>query len=321
MPSSHSIAMCLFAILAAPAPHSAAEEYPSRTIHMIVPYAAGGPVDFIARLVAKELNEAWGRPVIVENYPGAGGNIGTQRAARAAPDGYTLAFVSTAFVVNPSLYKGAGYDALSDFEPVTLAAVSPVLIVAHPSFPANNVGELVQLAKRQSITYASPGAGTTGHLGGELFNALAGTAMQHVSYKGAAPAVTDLLGGHIQLGFTALPPAAPHIKAGKLKAIAVTTKSRTGALPNVPTVIESGLPGYEVDNMYGVIAPTGTPRAIVSKLNGEIARIVQTPEVKRRLVSEGFDPVGNTPEAFASYLRSEATKWARVIERSGATAY
>jgi tripartite-type tricarboxylate transporter receptor subunit TctC len=311
-------ALAVITLLAVP--EAVAEPYPSRTIRIVVPYAAGGPVDFIARVVAEKLTGAWAHPVIVENQPGAGGNIGVQRVAKAPPDGYTLAFVSTAFVVNPSLYAAAGYDALADFMPVSLAAVSPVIIVANPSFPANNVGELVKVAKQKSINYASPGVGTTGHLGGELFNKLAGTRMQQVAYKGAAPAITDVLGGHVPLGFTAVPPVVPHIQSGKLKAIAVTTKSRTATLPKVPTVIESGLPGYEVDNMYGVIAPARTPEAMVRKLNREITRIVHDSEVKQRLTSQGFDPMGTTPEAFASYLRSESAKWSEVVKKSGARA-
>ncbi len=296
----------------------AADGYPTKPVRIIVPFAAGGPNDFIARVIGQRLTETWGHPVIVDNRAGAGGNIGTQLTAKATPDGYTLALVSTAFVVNPSLFSAPGYDPFKDFEAVTLAAVSPVIIVAHPSFPAHDVRELVQFAKQKPINYASPGTGTTGHLGGELFNSLTGTNMQHVPYKGAGPAVIDLLGASIQLGFVAVPPAAPYIKAGRLKAIAVTTRSRTASLPDVPTVLESGFPGYEVDNMYGVIAPRGTPRAIVIQINRDIARIVQAPDTKLRLTSQGFDPVGNTPDAFEKYLRSESAKWAKVVKQTGA---
>ncbi len=306
------------AFLATTGSSGAADSYPSKPVRIIVPFAAGGPNDFIARVIGQKLAETWGYPIVVDNRAGAGGNIGTQLAAKAPPDGYTLALVSTAFVVNPSLFRAPGYDPFRDFEAVTLAAVSPVIIVANPSFPAHDVRELVQLAKQKEINYASPGTGTTGHLGGELFNALAGTSMQHVPYKGAGPAVTDLLGGSIQLGFVAVPPAAPHIKAGKLKAIAVTTRSRTASLPAVPTVAEAGFPDYEVDNMYGVIAPHGTLRAIVTRINREIVRVVHAPDVKERLSSQGFDPVGNTPDEFVKYLRSESAKWAKVVKQSGA---
>lgn len=281
-------------------------------------FSAGGPNDVIARIIAQKLTDAWNNNVIVENRPGAGGNIGTQLVARAAADGYTLALVSTAFVVNPSLYAAAGYDALKDFAPVTLAAVSPVIIVAHPSFPVRNIKELMQFAKRNAVNYASPGTGTTGHLGGELFKTIAGINMQHVPYKGAAPAVNDLLGGQVKLGFTAVPPAAPHVKAGRLRAIAVTTAKRTASLPDVPTVSESGFANYEVDNMYGVLAPAGTPRPVIEKLSREISRIVKAPDVKARLEELGFDPVGSDTSAFAQYLRSESDKWAKVVKQSGA---
>lgn len=299
-------------------PSSAAERYPSGPIRIIVPFSAGGPNDVIARIIAQKLADAWGTNVIVDNRPGAGGNIGTELVAKAAPDGHTLGLVSTAFVVNPSLYASAGYDPLKDFAPVILAAVSPVIIVAHPSLPARSVSELAQLARKIPLVYASPGAGTTGHLGGELFSTIAGINMQHVPYKGAAPAVTDLLGGQVKLGFIAVPPAAPHVKVGRLRAIAVTTGRRTASLPDVPTVAESGYPNYEVDNMYGVIAAAGTPRPVIERLNREVARIVNTPEVKGRLEGLGFDPVGSGIEAFAQYLRAESVKWAKVVKQSGA---
>ena len=310
-------ALVAIALMLAPTASGAAEIFPTRPVRIVVPFAAGGPNDFIARVIAQKLTDLWGHPVIVDNRGGAGGNIGTQLVARAPADGYTLALHSTAFVVNPSLFSAPGY-AVKDFEAVTLAAVSPVIIVAHPAFAANNVQELVQLAKQKSINYASPGTGTTGHLGGELMNSLAGTKMQHVPYKGAGPAVTDLLGGQIQLGFTALPPAAPLVRTGKLKAIAVTTKRRTASLPDVPTVAESGFPSYEVDNMYAVLAPQGTPRAIVMRINRDIVRVVHMPDAKERLTSQGFDPVGNTPTEFERYLQAESVKWAKVVRQSGA---
>jgi len=264
------------------------------------------------------MTETPGTIVIVDNRPGAGGNIGTEMIARALPDGYTLGLVSTAFVVNPSLYRSLSYDPLKDFAPITLAAVSPVIIVAHPTLGAANIKELVALAKSTPLAYGSPGTGTTGHLGGELFDALAGIKMQHIPYKGAAPAVNDLLGGQIKLALTAVPPVAPHIKAQRLRAIAVTTRHRTASLPDVPTVAESGFPDYEVDNMYGVVATGGTPKAVVDYLNREISSIVHTPDVKVRLESQGYDPVGNTVAAFSSYLRVESAKWAKVVRESGA---
>lgn len=295
-----------------------AQSYPVKPVRIIVPAAAGGPVDFIARVIGQQLTEIWGHPVIADNRPGAGTNIGNQLTAKAAPDGYTLELVSTAFVVNPSLYRNPGYDPFRDFEAVTLAATSPIIIVAHPSLPVRDVRELARLAKQQPVNYASPGTGTTGHLAGALFNTLAGTRMQHVPYKGAGPAMTDLLGGMMQLGFMAVPPAVPHIATGRLKAIAVTSRSRTALLPVVPTVAEAGFTGYEVDTMFGVVAPRGVPRTIVAQVHRDIARIVQSATVRERLRSQGFDPVGNTPEEFGKYLRAESVKWALVVKQSGA---
>lgn len=295
-----------------------AQTYPSRPIRIVVPFAAGGPNDFIARVIGQKLTERWGQPVVIDNRGGAGGNIGTAIVARAAPDGYTLALVSTAFVVNPSLYTSVEYDVFKDFAPVTLAALSPVIIVAHPTLPIRDVRSLVQLAKDSRLNYASPGAGTTGHLGGELFNAMAGLKMQHVPYKGAGPAISDLLGGQIQLGFMAVPPAAPHIRSGRLRAIAVTTLKRTAALPDVPTVAESGYSNFSVDNMYAVIAPRGTPPAVIDRLQSEISSIIRIPEIADRLTGQGFDPVGSKPALLADYFRSEFGKWRKIVTESGA---
>lgn len=292
--------------------------FPEKPVRMIVSFAAGGPNDFIARVISQKLSDHWGPPVIVDNRPGAGGNIGTEVAAKASPDGYTLTLVSTAFVVNPSLYRKVGYDAFKDFSPVTLAAVSPLIFVAHPSLPAKNIREVVQLAKKTPLNYASPGAGTTGHLGGEMLNAMAGIKMLHIPYKGAGPATADLLGGQVKFGLTALPPAVPHVKSGRLTAIAVTTLKRVTILSDVPTVSESGYPGYQVDNMYGILAPAGTPKAVINKLHADIVRVLGMPEVKDRLLAQGFEPLGNTPEEFGRYLKSEAIKWAKVVKESGA---
>jgi len=292
--------------------------FPEKPVRMIVSFAAGGPNDFIARVISQKLSDHWGPPVIVDNRPGAGGNIGTEVAAKASPDGYTLTLVSTAFVVNPSLYRKVGYDAFKDFSPVTLAAVSPLIFVAHPSLPAKNIREVVQLAKKTPLNYASPGAGTTGHLGGEMLNAMAGIKILHIPYKGAGPATADLLGGQVKFGLTALPPAVPHVKSGRLTAIAVTTLKRVTILSDVPTVSESGYPGYQVDNMYGILAPAGTPKAVINKLHADIVRVLGMPEVKDRLLAQGFEPLGNTPEEFGRYLKSEAIKWAKVVKESGA---
>jgi len=293
------------------------QSYPVKPIRLVVPFAAGGPNDFVARIVGQKLTEALGQPVVIDNRAGAGGNIGTELVAKAARDGYTLCLVGMHFVVNPSLYENAGYDALKDFAPVTLAAVSPVIIVAHPSLPARNVRELVQLAKRNHLNYGSPGTGTAGHLAGVLFDMVAGVKMQQIPYKGAAPAISDLLGGQVKLGFMAFPPATPHVRAGRLRGIAVTTLQRSAALPDVPTVAESGFPGFSVDNMYGVLTTGGTPQSTLERLNQEIVRVVRMPDVSGRLTSQGYEPVGDTPEHFAAYLRTELEKWAKVVKESG----
>jgi len=292
--------------------------FPEKPVRMIVSFAAGGPNDFIARVISQKLTEYWGLPVIVDNRPGAGGNIGSELAAKAPADGYTLTLVSTAFVVNPSLYKKTGYDPFKDFAPITLAAVSPLVFVTHPSLPAKNIRDVVQLAKKSPMSYASPGAGTTGHLGGELLNAMAGVKIQHIPYKGAGPAVTDLLAGQLKFGLVALPPAVPHIKSGRLTGIAVTTLKRVSILPEVPTVAESAYPDYQVDNMYGILATGGTPKAVVSKLHADIARALAASDVKDRLLAQGFEPLGSPPDEFSRYLKSEAVKWAKVVKDSGA---
>jgi tripartite-type tricarboxylate transporter receptor subunit TctC len=308
-------ALMLAATLAAE--QGVAQQYPAKPIRMVVAFAAGGPNDVIARIIGQKLTEAFGYAVVIDNRPGAGGNVGTTLAAKAARDGYTLSMPGLHFVVNPSLFDSAGYDALKDFAPVTLAAISPCIIMAHPTFPARDVRELVQLARNSKVDFGSPGTGTAGHLAGELLNMVAGIKMQQIPYKGAALAVNDLLGGQIKLAITASPVATPLVKAGKLRAIAVTSLQRSAALPDVPTVAESGYPGFSTDNMYGVVATAGTPRAVVEKLNREIVRIVQAPDMKERLISQGYDPIGNSPEEFAAYLRSEFVKWQKVVKQTG----
>jgi tripartite-type tricarboxylate transporter receptor subunit TctC len=297
-----------------------AQQYPTRPIRVVVPFAPGGPNDFIVRIIGQKLTEAWSYTVVVDNRPGAGGNIGTELVAKAAADGYTLLLAGLHFVVNPSLYNPIGYEPLRDFAAVTLAAVSPVIIAAHPSFAARDVRELVQLAKDGNLAYGSPGNGTAGHLAGELLNSVANIRMEQIPYKGAAPAVADLLGAQIKLAFVSLPPVTPHVKSGKLRAIAVTTLKRSAAVADVPTVAESGFPAFFVDNMYGVLAPAGTPRAVIEKLNREIVRIVNLPEVKERLASQGYDPAGDSPSDFSGYLRSELRKWGKLVTDAGVRA-
>jgi tripartite-type tricarboxylate transporter receptor subunit TctC len=316
MPLLHSRRWCgvLFMLATLPVWSQA---YPSKPIRMVVPFAAGGPSDVVIRVVGQKLTEAWGQTVVIDNRGGAGGNIGVGLAAKAPPDGYTLLLASMHFVVNPSLYSSAGYDAEKDFAAVTNIAISPVIMAAHPSLAARDPRELAQLAKRSTIDYGSPGTGTAGHLAGELFNMVAGTKMQHIPYKGAAPAFADLLGAQIKLAITAMPIATPHVKAGRLRAIAVTTLQRSPALPDAPTVAESGYPGFFVDNMYGVLAPRGTPTAVIASLHDAIARVVKQPEMRERLTTQGYDPLGNSPAEFAGYLRAEVGKWAKVVRDSG----
>ena len=311
--------MCPALMLAATlaAEHGVAQQYPAKPIRMVVAFAPGGPNDVIARIIGQKLTESFGYAVVIDNRPGAGGNVGTTLAAKAARDGYTLSMPGLHFVVNPSLFDSAGYDPLQDFAPVTLAAISPCLIAAHLTLPARDVRELVQLAKDAKLDFGSPGTGTAGHLAGELLNMVAGIKMQQIPYKGAAPAVNDLLGGQIKLAITASPPTTPLVKAGRLRAIAVTSLQRSAALPDVPTVAESGYPGFSTDNMYGVVATAGTPRAVIEKLNREIVRIVQAPDMKERLISQGYDPIGNSPQEFAAYLRSEFVKWQKVVKQTG----
>lgn len=294
-----------------------AQVFPLRPIRLVIPFAAGGPNDYVARMVGPRLGEAMGTSIVVDNRAGAGGNIGTALVAKAAADGHTLVLVGLHFVANPTLYASVGYDPLKDFSPITLAASSPVVIVAHPSLAAQNLRELIQLAKADAINYASPGSGTAGHLAGEMFASATGVKLQHIPYKGAAPAMNDLLGGQVKLGFPSLPPATPHVRAGRLKAIAVTGLKRSAALADVPTVAESGYAGFSVDNMYGVLATAGTPKSVVDRLNSEFLRILRATDIHERLASQGYDPVGNSPEEFGRYLQAEVSKWAKVIKAAG----
>ena len=312
-----TLALLALAALAAGGAACAQERFPARPVRMIVPFAAGGPADFVARLIGLKLSEKWGQPVVIDNRGGAGGNIGTELAAKSASDGYTLLLTTSVFVCNPSLYRKVGYDPFKDFAPVTLAGLSATIVSRHPSFAAKTVPDLAQLAKASTINYASPGIGTAGHLAAELFKTHARVGLQQVPYKGAGPAMAALLGGEVKLGFTAVPPVVPHVRTGKLAAIAVTSLKRLELLPGVPTVAES-YPGFQVDNMYGLLAPRGTPAAAIRRLHADIVSVLNQPDIKARLTAETFDVVGNTPDEFARYLRAEYTKWAKVVKESGA---
>lgn len=307
--------LCAFAcVLATPVALAA---YPEKPVRVIVPFAAGGPADLTARLIAQKLSEQWKQPVVVDNRGGAGGNIGTVLAAQALPDGYTLLLTTSVFVCNPSLYKSTGYDPFKDFEPITLAGVSATVVSRHPSYTAvNSMQDIVQQAKAAPIAYASPGIGTAGHLAAELFRTITKANLQQVPYKGAGPAMSALLGGEVRMGFTAVPPVVALARTGKLVPVAVTSLKRIDVLPNVPTVAES-YPGFEVDNMYGLLAPKKTPAALVRKINADTVAVLQQSELRARFVQDAFEVRGNSPEEFAKYLHAEFTKWAKVVKDSG----
>jgi tripartite-type tricarboxylate transporter receptor subunit TctC len=295
-----------------------AQQYPTKPVRMIVPFAAGGPADFVARLLGAKLSEEWGQPLVIENRGGAGGNIGTAAAARAAPDGYTILLTTSGFMCNPSLYKSPGYDPFKDFAPVTVVGNSATILVRHPSLEGvNTMHDVEQLARTSRVDFATPGIGLAGHLAGELFKTLAKVEMQPIPFAGAAPAMASVLSGQVKLGFMAIPPTVPQVKAGKLVAIAVTSPQRLPVLPDVPTVAESGYPGFQVDNMYGVLAPHGTPPEVVKKLHDDILRVLQLPDVRKALGASSIDIIGNSPEEFSRYIEAEYTKWAQLLKASG----
>lgn len=307
--------VCGFALMIGAPAQAQQGSYPNRPVRMIVPFAPGGPTDVIARLIAQKLSEGLGKQFYVENHPGAGGNLGMGQAAQAAPDGYTILVVSSSFVVNPSLYAKIPYDPYKDFAPVTIAAASPNVLVVHPSIEAKTVKELVALIKNNpgKYNYASPGAGTTPHLSGELFRLTLGLDLVHVPFGGAGPAIGSAVAGHTPIAFTALPPAAPQIKQGNLRALAITSSKRTPGLPDIPTMAEAGLIDQEADTLQGVLVPAATPKEIVQLLHREIVKAIALPDVKERLATLGFEPVANTPEQFSDQIKVEITKWGKVI--------
>jgi tripartite-type tricarboxylate transporter receptor subunit TctC len=297
-----------------------AQGYPAKPVRLIVPFAAGGTTDVLARLVGQELGEALGQQFLVENRPGAGGNIGTEVAVKAAPDGYTLlmSFDGT-LAINPNTYRKLAFDPQRDLAPVASVAQVPLLIVVHPGVAAETIGEFVALAKARPgrVNYSSAGNGSTGHLAGELFRARAGIDMVHIGYKGGGQAVQDLLGGQIQMVVTALPTVEGHLKGGKLRALAFTSAKRVPGAPDVPTLAESGFAGFEVVSWYGILAPAGTPPDIVRKLNAEINRILKLPAVRDRMVALGTEPTGGTPEQFAETIKADTARWAKVVADAG----
>lgn len=299
---------------------SPARSYPAKPIRFIVPYVAGGGADAMARLIAPRLSDKLGQQVVIDNRGGAGGNIGSELAARAAPDGYTLLMGAAALAINVSLYGKLTFDPLKDFTAVTLLAKTPNILAVHPSLPVKSVKELIALAKAapEQINYASGGSGTTPHLTMELFKTMAKVNLVHVPYKSAGPALIALLSGEVSLMPASPLLVMPHVKSGKLRALAITSITRSPALPELPTVAESGLSGFEVAQWYGILAPAGTPDTVVARLNSELVKIMQTPAVNEWLLREGSLPVGNTPQEFAAYLKEEVAKWAKVVKFSGA---
>jgi tripartite-type tricarboxylate transporter receptor subunit TctC len=288
-------------------------------VKVMVGVPPGGPTDTVARAIAPELSEALGQPVVIENRPGASAVIATDAVAKAPPDGYTLAFIYITHATNPTLMASLPYDTLRDFAPVSMVGWQSMVLLAHPSFPARTVGEVIELAKAQpgKIDYGASDSGSAPHLAGELFKMMSGTDLTAVYYKGTAPALTDLLAGHIPLMFVSNVSALPHVKSGKLKALAVTGRTRAAVAPEIPTVAESGLPGYEVYGWYGIAAPARTPRAVIDRLQAEVAKIAREPKMKARLAVQGLDLIGNTPEEFDAFIRAEVAKWATVLKRAG----
>lgn len=296
-----------------------AQDYPNRPIRLIVAFAAGGGLDQLARLIGQKLGAAWQKQIVIDNRPGAGGNLSAELAAKAPPDGYTLYMSSVSFVVNASLYTALPYDPIKDFAPITLLVSAQNVLVAHPSLPVRNVRELIALARRApgKIDYASTGSGSSGHMIMELFRSMAGINITHVPYKIVGQAMTDLMAGHVSLSFGSAPGLMPYIKAGKFVPLAVAGVKRLSVLPSVPTVAESGVPGFEASTWYPVLAPAGTPPPIVDKLNAQLIAILAAADVQERLAGQGMEPVGSSPAQLTGHLKSELVKWAKVVKAAG----
>lgn len=305
-------------LLAAPA-FALAQAYPNKPVKVIIPFPPGGPTDVLGRIVAQRLAEKLGQPFVVENKPGASGMIGATQVAKAPADGYTILINASLHVINPSLYPKMQHDPIKDFAPVSQIADVPMVLVVNKANPAKNLQDVIaQARKNPAMTFASSGNGTAPHLAGEAFNVATGLKLTHVPYKGSAPALTDIVGGHVGMMFDPLASSTPFIHGGSLRPIAVTTAKRVPTLPNVPTMAEAGLPGYEISTWYGVWAPANTPKDIVAKLSGEIAKLVKEPEITKRIMQLGSVPVGSTPAEFEAYNRSEQVKFDKIVKQSGA---
>ena len=319
---AHIALHCIVGTLAlCAAPLVLAQTYPTKSIRCVVPYPPGGPTDIIGRAIAQKLAESLGQPVIIDNRGGAAGTIGSEQVARSPADGYTLLWGTPGtHGIAPSIYPKLGYDPVKDFAPITLIALGTNLMVVHPSVPARSVQEFVALAKSRpgKLNFGSSGNGATSHMAGEMLKVMAGIDMVHVPFKGAAPAIVALMGGEVDMAILDTPPLLPQIRAGKLRVLAVASERRSRVLPQVPTLAESGLPGYHASSWHGLFAPAGTPREIVARLHTEVAQIVRLPDITERLSAQGVEPVANTPEQFAEFIKAEITRWSRVVKASRA---
>ncbi|MCX7137355.1 MAG: tripartite tricarboxylate transporter substrate binding protein [Proteobacteria bacterium] len=323
MTTQQKVSLALLLAGASAAAQAAEPAFPVKPIRMISPYAAGGGSDTLARILGQKLFAAWGQPVVVDNRPGSGGIIGAETVARATPDGYTL-FVtpSAVLTINPHIYSKLRYDTFRDFAPITMASNSPYFLVVHPKIPAASIKELIAYAKANpgKMNYSSSGNGSSTHLAGVLFNNMAGIEIVHIPYKGAAPAIVDLLAGNIQMRFSSVVPVLPHVRSGRLRGIAISSARRYGPLPDIPTISESGLPGYVVESFYAVVAPAGTPSAIIAKINAEIVRNLKSQEIAAHMANDGAEAIGSSPAELAKALREDHARWAKPVKDSGARA-
>jgi tripartite-type tricarboxylate transporter receptor subunit TctC len=296
-----------------------AASFPSKAITIVIPATPGGAIDLTARVIGPKLTDAWGKPVLVENKAGATGIIGTEFIAKAAPDGQTLVLVASSHAINPSMFKKLPYDTVKSFEPVVLTHVLPLMLVVHPSLPVKNVQALIAYAKANpgKLSFASSGPGGAPHMSGELFKSMAGLDLIHVPYKGSTAAHSDLLAGRVSLMFDTVSAISPHVKSGALRALAVTTTKRSAAMPDVPTMAEAGMKGYETSTWGGILAPAGTPKDVVVKLNGEVNKALAAPDVRQRMLDAGIEPAGGTPQQFAAFIEAEMAKWAKVAKTAG----
>ena len=323
-----STSLCFLAVLSAmialsSAAATAAEVFPSRALRLIVPFPPGGPTDIVGRLVAQKLSEGLGQQVVIDNRAGAGGTVGSEAAARALPDGYTLLYGSTSTLgIAPSIYPRLAYDPRTSFAPVSLVSIGPLVLAVNPAVPAKTVRELIDLARARpgKLNFASAGSGTPLHLAGELFKTITATDIVHVPYKGGGPAVADLLAGQVQMVFESFANLGPHIRAGKLRALLVTSRERSPQYPDVPDIVEAGLPQFEIAFWSGLVAPAGTPVDIVNRLNAEVRRALASPEARATLAAQGLDPMADTPAEFATFIAREVEQWGRAVKASGARA-